>query len=162
MDRNRTQDIDDYKRALRICGELLSQRDYSEKKLREKLLSREVPPDAADSAIEEMKNAHYLDDARYASSFIMAHLHNRSMLRIRNDLKERGISDEVIADAVAGVDREEAAAGEMEQIRAALEKKKYIPGETDYATRQKIMASLYRKGFQPGLIRKAMDADEEF
>ncbi len=151
-----------YKRALRICGELLSQRDYSEKKLREKLLSRDVPPEAADRALDEMKKAHYLDDARYASSFIMAHLRDRIMLRIRADLRERGISEDVIAEAVAEVDREEADAGEMGQIMAALRKKEYVPGETDYASRQKIMASLYRKGFQPGLIRKAMEEDEEF
>ena len=151
---------DDYKKALRKCGELLSRRDYSEAKLTEKLLEADLAPDAVREAIDEMKKAHYLDDRRFASSFVRSYLGKRSRLRIRQDLKERGISSEIIDEVLAGLDTEDAAAVEMEQIRAFLMKKNYSPETVSYSEKQKLMASLYRKGYDPELIRKAVDTGD--
>ena len=148
---------DDYKKALRKCGELLSRRDYSEAKLTEKLLEADLSPEAVRDAIEEMKKAHYLDDRRFAASFVRSYLGKRSLLRIRQDLKERGISGEIIDDVFAGLDREDAADAEMGQIRAFLVKKNYSPETASYSDKQKLMASLYRRGYDPELIRKAVD-----
>ena len=147
---------EDYKKALRKCGELLSRRDYSEKRLREKLAASDICAEAADLAIAEMKKANYLDDRRYADSFVRSHLKDRSLARIRHDLMEAGIADDIIAEAMESDDGNAMESGELFQIRKYLEKKGYSAEKASYDESMKLMAALYRRGFRPELIRKAM------
>ena len=145
-----------YKKALRICGELLSRRDYSERKLREKLTASGIPGEAVDMAIAEMIKARYLDDRRYTDSFVRAHLKDRSLARIKRDLYDLGISEEIVSDVLQERDDETLESGELFQIRKYLEKKGCSSGPVSYEESMKLMAALYRRGFRPELIRKAL------
>ena len=73
------------KECLRKCGTLLAQRDYTCARLREKLLRGGYEEEIADEVIGSLREARYLDDARYARSFIEAHRGDRSRLRIRKE-----------------------------------------------------------------------------
>lgn len=146
--------------CMQRCGTLLGSRDYPERRLRAKLEDAGYPASIIGECMEKLRQAHYLDDRRYAQTYVRSHLSDRSSLRIRRDLSERGIPDEYIEEAFAEIGEEtDPDQAQLDQIRHLLKKRGYEPGEADYAMRQKTMAFLHRKGFETDLIRRAMEAD---
>ena len=144
------------KEILHESGILLGGRDYTEKRLTEKLLERDYPEDLVQEAVQSLKEAHYLDDRRFAEQYLSAHLSDRSIARIRQDLAQRGVDNKLIDEAVSACSVEEIQEEELAQIRQLLKKRHYDPESADYAEQQKTAAFLYRRGFDAGLIRKAM------
>ena len=148
-----------YRGALRKCGELLKNMDYTEKCLREKLVQKGYPQEIAESAVEAMKRAHYVDDARYARHYVQSRIAGRSLRRIRAELMSKGISGELADEAFAAWEEENGtapAAREAEQIRVFLEKKHYDPEKADWKERQKLAASLMRRGSSAEGIQEAL------
>ncbi len=144
------------KEILHESGTLLGGRDYTEKRLTEKLLERDYPEDLVQEAVQSLKEARYLDDRRFAEQYLSAHLSDRSIARIRQDLAQRGVDNKLIDEAVSACSMEEIQEEELAQIRQLLKKRHYDPESADYAEQQKTAAFLYRRGFDAGLIRKAM------
>lgn len=151
------------KGCLQRSADLLSRQDYSRLKLREKLLIS-YPEFVTDPVLDELERAHYVDDGRFARSFVRSHMHEKSRMRMRQDLVRRGIDEDLAAGAVAEIFREAKESGEdpeREQIRRILKKKGFDAGETDWQQRQKIMASIYRRGFSPEKIRSVMQEETD-
>ncbi len=147
------------KECLQHAGKLLQSRDYSERRLYEKLAERMYPERICEAVIEDLKAAKYLDDERFARQFISYHMKDRSLSRIRMDLQKKGISPE-LADAVLEEFRgEEAAEEELLQIRKYMEKKHFDASSADWNEKQKMMAFLYRKGYSSERIREAIRLD---
>lgn len=161
--------------CLRKCGTLLSSRDYSVARLREKLIENRFPESIAAQAIEELKGAGYINDRRIAANYVRIHAQDRSRRRILMDLARLGISSETAQEAleaeyttgrvrsVGSVDRDKPAAAsdsdadpEIEQIRALMQKRHFDPDGADRAAREKFMAYLYRRGYSTDSIRAAM------
>lgn len=141
------------RRATKRAMHLLERQDRTEYQLRQKLSQGQYPPEAIEDAISYVDSYHYLDDERYARTFISFHKDRRSRLRIRMDLQRRGIASEVIARCL----EEEFDTDEMEQIMELLEKKQYVQNSQDQAARRKIYQFLLRRGFKSTDILRAMD-----
>ena len=146
------------KECLKKCGMLLAQRDYTCARLREKLLGSGFEEETADEVIDSLKDAHYIDDARYARNFIEAHRGDRSRLRIRKDLEDRGVPSDIISEAMREELEENGDGEEIRQIRKLMEKRKFDPGNADWDEKRKMQAYLYRKGYAASAVRAAMDA----
>lgn len=147
--------------CMQRCGTLLGSRDYPERRLRTKLEDAGYPASVIEECMDKLRQARYLDDRRYAQTYVRSHLSDRSRLRIRRDLSERGIPDEYIEEAFAEIEEEtDPDQVQLDQIRRLLKKRGYDPGEADYAMRQKTMAFLHRKGYETDLIRRAMEDAE--
>lgn len=146
------------KECLRKCGTLLAQRDYTCARLREKLLGYGFEEEVADEVIGSLREARYLDDARYARSFIEAHRGDRSRLRIRIDLEDRGVPSDIISEALREELEENGDAAEIRQIRKLMEKRKFDPENADWDEKRKMHAYLFRKGYAASAVRAAMDA----
>ena len=146
--------------CMQRCGTLLGSRDYSVHRLREKLQDAGFPPLVVEDCIAKLKEARYLDDGRYAQTYVRSYIHSRSCMRIRRDLLERGISEEEIDRAFAVIGEEaDPEKAQLDQIRRLLQKRGFDPDQADYAMRQKTMAFLHRKGYETDLIRRAMEAN---
>lgn len=148
--------------CMRRCGALLGNRDYTVKRLRTKLEEAGFPPLIIEECIGKLIDAHYLDDRRYAQSYVRSHLSDRSRFRITQDLMGRGIAEYVIEEAfaVAGeeTDPEEA---QFRQIRHLLKKRGFSSVSSSFEMRQKTMAYLHRKGYESDLIRRAMECRDD-
>ncbi len=144
------------KECLRRSGLLLAQRDYTCSRLREKLLSAGYSEDVVGSTIESLLEARYLDDERYARSYIQAHWEDRSRLRIRMDLEKRGVPSQ-IADRVLREEGEERGSqAEIRQVRRLMKKRGYDPHTATWEEKGKLQAFLYRKGYSASSVRAAM------
>lgn len=153
------------RRVLRRCGALLEKQDYTEAALRRKLQSDGQAEETIGQVLDSLKEAGYLDDARYAEHYICCHIADRSRERIRRDLAGKGISGEVLEEAFADFEETEDGGNrfreqEILQIQKLLERRQYDPMTADWAEKQKTMAFLYRKGYPQELIRRAVEDED--
>ena len=149
--------------CMQRCGTLLGARDYSECRLREKLIEAGFPDSIVEEAVGKLQKAGYLDDRRFARSYIRSHIQDRSRLRIVRDLAGKGISEtdieEVFAEFAEEEDLEDA---QRQQVMRLLEKRGFDPGEAGYEERQKTMAFLHRKGYPADLIRRMTGGRDDY
>lgn len=141
------------KRAVRRAMYLLRQMDRTEAQLRQKLAEGHYPEALIDEAVAYVESWHYIDDYRYACSYIRCHQASKSRLQLKVALQKRGVSADVMERAM----EEEYAGQEEELIRKFLEKRHYDPENTDWKEKQKIFQSLQRKGFPVSEIKRSMD-----
>ena len=131
------------KRAIKRAMHLLEKIDRTEQQLRKKLLEGGYPNELVEEAIAYVKSYHYIDDERYARTFIRLNQDRRSIGRMKMDLFAKGISADMIDRAI---DEEYETLPET-LIQKLIEKKNFDP---DTATRQetaKMYQYLFRKGF---------------
>ncbi len=86
---------------------LLTISDRTEFQLREKLREGGFPPEAVDAVIAYVRSYHYIDDARYAESFVRSRKNEKSLYEMRMELKKRGVGDAFIEEALRNADIDE-------------------------------------------------------
>jgi regulatory protein len=136
---------------------LLGRRELSVKQLRDRLLERDHAREDVDRAIELLLENRALDDARVAAAYVRTALKvkGRGRLRIRRELQEIGIDQDIAAAALAE------AFGDVDEramVNAAIRKKlrgKPIETPSDYA---RVFQYLMRQGFSPSTVTAALRA----
>lgn len=144
------------KRAKLRALNLLKSREYTEAKLRSKLEQGLYPGKVINEALEYVASFHYIDDLRYAVSYITYHEESKSRRRIEQDLQRKGIPREVMERAWQSWEENGGQKDDLQIIQKLLEKKHFDPETADYKEQQRIAAYLMRKGFTGEQIRKAM------
>ena len=139
-------------RALQI----LSRRMVSEKELRRKLAGERKPSAIRDEVLSQLKQYGYIDDLKYASSYIRSQISRggKSRLYLKNKLYEKGINADTIESALgaelSGYDEDSIA------LELARKKLKSLKPEPALKTKQKLAAFLRSKGFSWDSINKAV------
>lgn len=141
---------DCYHAALDAAAKQLSYRALSEKMLREKLLDKGHEEHAVEYAIAWLSERKLLDDTAYAESVVRSYARRGyGAMRIRQELKRRGVSRETTEAAMQTFSPNEA------QIIALLDKR--LRGDTsDRREVDKAVAALQRRGFGWQEIRDAL------
>jgi regulatory protein len=139
-------------RAKKRTMHLLEQMDRTEKQLRDKLAAGEYPERCIDDAISYVKKFHYLDDYRYACTYVQYRRERMSRGQLTQKLMQKGVARDLIARAIGEYDAED----ETEQIRVLLEKRKYDPQNCDRKEFMRIYQYVLRRGFQSSDILKCM------
>lgn len=144
---------DESLRAKKKAMSLLQHMDRTEWELRSKLEKAGFSEESVREAIEYVRSFHYIDDRRYALRFAEIYCESRSIQRIRQDLQKKHISDEWITLALEEIefDDSQALKKAMDKILRGWE------GSLSYEEKQKVIAKLYRKGFQIDQIIKQLD-----
>lgn len=138
------------KRAKLRALHLLSDMARTEAGLREKLKQSLYTEDIIDEAIAYVKSFGYLDDLKYAESFIESRRATKSKKEIYALLCGKGISQEQIELAMEGCYGDE---GDQEAIRQIIRKRRVdILHATDQEL-HKLYGYLARKGFRYEDIR---------
>ncbi len=154
------------KECLRKSGTLLSQRDYTCMRLRDKLLAGGFEEEIVEMTLKDLKEAHYLDDERYARNFIQAHWEDRSRTRIRMDLENRGVPSDIAARVIGEENEERGNRAEIRQVLKLMQKRNFDPQSASWEEKGKMKGYLYRKGYSASSVRAAMNSDsldsEEF
>ncbi len=135
-------------RALR----LLARREHSRAELSRKLAPRAESPEALQALLDSLEQKKQLSDERFAAE--RAHVLSRKFgaVRIRQDLKAKGIDPELVSRV--------SAEGELDLARAILERKYREPAETR-GERAKRMRFLQSRGFSSEIIFKLLSARGE-
>ena len=144
------------KRAVKRAMHLLERMDRTEEQLRRKLTEGKYPQELIDRAIEYVESYHYIDDERYAHTFVRLNQERRSIGRMRMDLLSRGISQELVECAL----EEENETSQEELIKKFMEKKHYDSENATITEKKRIYQFLLRKGFRCEEIMRVLRVAE--
>lgn len=138
-------------RAKRSAYYMISCRDYSEKELRRKL-SMKTTPQAADEAVEKMRELKMLDDESYARNLASQYLEHKhyAAKRILLELRQKGIDSDLAQQVV-----DELEIDENEQLETLLSGK-LGEGLDDEKTKARVFNKLSRYGYRSGNISRAI------
>ncbi len=133
--------------------DLLSRRARSEWEMRDYLKRKEYEQDIIDKIIVKLNDADYIDDYKFASSWVENRhlLKSISQRKLWQELKQKHIADEIINE-ILGTDETD----EQETLKILIEKKR---SQTRYQDDKKLIAYLAGQGFRYDDIKNAMSAD---
>ncbi len=140
-------------RALALAYRHLGRRERTERELLEHLQAKGIADGIAAEAVAELCELGYVDDARYAQLFAQDKrgLEGWGRERIARSLRERGLSRELIEQALAGQDGEQ----ELEQALAVLRRRCPAP-PIERRERDRALGILLRKGYESELALEAV------
>ena len=130
----------------------LTRREYGIEELKRKLLQRGAESLIAEKVVSGLADENLVSDQRFAEMYVRTRM--RSLfgpLKIRGELRSRGISDHLIAESMPSA--------QETWFDSALQwASKRHRGELDYAGRAKIYRSLLNRGFTHEQANVALDS----
>ena len=149
------------KRAKLRALHLLEQGDRTKKDLEEKLLKNGYPPEAVEAALAYVESFHYIDDKRYALSYIQNQSGRKGRARIQMELRRKGVPQEYIDQAFQEMEEE---TDTEAVIRELVQKKRRGQGPMDEKEKQRLYGFLLRRGFSTSdilcVLREFSEDDE--
>ncbi len=120
----------------------LSRRARSEWELRDYLKRKEYEESIIDQIITTLQDKGYVDDAKFAESWVRNRrlLKATSKMRLRQELRQKRVSDDVISKAL-----EEDETSEQAVLKDLIERKRQ---QTRYQDKDKLIQYLMRQGFR--------------
>ncbi|MCA9380332.1 RecX family transcriptional regulator [Candidatus Dojkabacteria bacterium] len=137
---------------------LISRRPRSEREIQQ-YLSKQKIKDSAEKLINILKDEGHIDDTKFANWWIDQRVtfKNRSINQIKSELLGKGISNDIIENAIGEADMSDS---EISSIKFLAEKKQRLLMHKNLTTEQmneKVVQFLLRKGFRWELIQKALE-----
>jgi regulatory protein len=135
---------------------LLARREHSTQELRDKLLARGFEDDEITSVLQTLSREGLLSDERFTESFIHARVERGSgPVKIRAELRQRGVADEVITNWLDERDH-----AWLERAEAVRCKKFGSALPVDYKEKARQARFLQYRGFSPEQTRRVLRDDE--
>ena len=138
-----------YQRALKY----LNYRQRTEREIRKNLAEHQVSEEVIEDTLERLRRNRLVDDTQFAKNWI----ENRSTFRPRSrkalsiELRQHGIAQETITEALDEVDEEELA------YQAAVKQANKLRDLDQRQFKQKLYAYLARHGFDYSVTRQTID-----
>ncbi|MBT2774247.1 regulatory protein RecX [Halomonas sp. ISL-60] len=134
---------------------LLARREYSRTELAQRLKKKAFDDDAIDECLDALVEQGLQSDARFAASFVRSRiLRGQGVIRIKGELRQRGVDQETLKSAFEEVEKGEQVDW-FELARETLARRFDNPGETpkERARRERFLAN---RGFDFEQIRYAL------
>ncbi len=137
------------KKVLHYCA----YQDRCTQEVRTKLATFDMPDSEKEKIVKLLVDEGYLDDERYASTFVRSKIHLKKwgVNKIKMSLKMKGISDEIIGNALSEIDPEIY----KEELIKVLKAKK-INESDPYKKKAKLAQYAIQKGYEPSLVWDAL------
>lgn len=145
--------IDALSRAFDRAVRLLARRPYSAAEIRRSLASKEIASGVIDEVLRRLELLGYVDDYAFAQYWV----ENRERFRprgaraLRYELRQKGIADAIIQQALDGFDSGEFA------YAAARDQARRLRGLDRRTFRTRMSGFLARRGFEYGTVREVVD-----
>jgi regulatory protein len=149
-------------RAYLYALRLLTARDYTEARLREKLRGRGFDDTDVAAALGRMVSEGWVDDRRFAERFAESALAAGRYYgpRLRQEMRRRGLPPELVSEVLGRVLLEH---DEAEEVRAIVERRFSGFSFSSASDREKCrtIGFLQRRGFSLSSILRALRATEQ-
>lgn len=132
----------------------LAIKSYATAELRQKLEERLVSAEVIEAVIDEFEQLGYLNDREWIAAFLRQKSREGPRL-LAAKLRAKGLPEEMIFEALAS---HKNPAEEQNQLLSLLKTRYRTKNLTDFKEKQKVIASLARKGFDISSIKQAIDA----
>lgn len=139
------------KMAFEKASSLIASREHSKKELIDKLILKGYNKEVAIEAVKKLEEYHYVDDILFAAHYVEQNS-KYSKVMLENKLRQKGISSENIDAALENIE------DDNELILCQKHIKKYVSSKdiSKDGSKEKLIASLMRKGFKFDTINSAM------
>lgn len=146
-----------YRLATDRAVRLLAQREHSVRELVGKLTARGVDAATAGLVVDDLRGRGLQSDERFAEAFVHSRTgRGHGPIRIRQDLSQRGIDDELVDEALS------TSAGYWLALAREVRQRKFgdaVPrGRDDWNRQARFLA---RRGFPADLVYKALGGAED-
>ena len=135
--------------------EYLSKREYSAAELAQKLKGYAEEADDIAALIADFKVRGWLSDARYAEQMVHARQAKFGTARVAHELREKGVDDALISEAIAGLQD-----NEVERAREVW-RKKFKAAPTTREEWAKQARFLQSRGFTFEVIKQILNRQVE-
>lgn len=132
----------------------LARREHSRAELKAKLLPRVVEDENLDALLDDLERRGWLSDARALEQTVRIRSARFGTQRIMHELRQKGISDELISSAIPQLKE-----GELEAARNVWQRKFASPPQ-DQKEKAKQIRFLQSRGFSMDIIYKMMKISE--
>ncbi len=138
-----------YQRALNF----LSYRNRSEQEIRLNLQKHQIPETIIQPVLERLRERSLINDREFTQKWIenRREFHPRSKRALRSELYRKGISDQIIEEALQDINEEELA---LELARKKIRKLKNLDKST---FQEKMYGFLSRRGFHYSLSKEVVN-----
>ena len=146
--------------ALQKLAALCSQSEHCTSEMKEKMTRWGIDGDAQQRVVEYLVGNRYVDDRRYARSFVNDKLkYNKwGPRKIEQSLWMKHIDESILREALDDVDNEEY----ISVLRPLLtSKRKTTKAETDYEMNQKLLRFAIGRGFTFEQVKEVIDDVDE-
>ena len=136
-----------------IALRFLARREHSRDELARKLAPYAESPEILEGLLRELESKKQLSNERFAEARARSLSRKYGARHIRQDLKSRGVSDEIVSNV--------SSANELERARAILKRKYHAPvsSREEHARRARFLQS---RGFSYDTIRSALSSSTNF
>ena len=145
-----------YQEALSYTMDLCSRQEKCSSEIREKLQKFKLPGAHVEKVLQTLKKERFIDESRYAGMFVRDKLRfNRwGRIKIRYMLLAKQIPEEIIRDAIDGIDDQ----NYLEILKEELiKKRRQIKDNNPFNVRNKLARFGQQRGFESGLIFQVLD-----
>lgn len=136
----------------------LARREHSRAELAQKLARKLAPDDdaeAIDALLDQLEQENLLSNSRYAEALAHSRAGRHGSVRLKSELREKGVPDAILAEVVA-----QARDGDQAAARAVWLKKFGNP-PVDAKERAKQQRFLSGRGFPPEVVRRVVGGEED-
>ena len=134
----------------------LTRREHATRELMRKLTTKGFEPDAVDGVLADLEREGLLSDERFAEVYVAQRAsRGYGPLRIRLELRERGVDDALITTSLRDcmIDWREAARD--------AQRKRFVAMPDSFPERARQSRFLQRRGFDSEQLRHALAGDDE-
>ena len=136
--------------ARAIALRLLESQPRTRAELAQAMARRGVPTDAATAVLDRFAEVGLIDDEAFAAAWVTSRHTGRGLGRraLTQELRRRGVEDETVAQAVAGISADDERLAAATLVIRRLRTMTGLPRETQL---RRLVAMLARKGFSQSL-----------
>lgn len=134
-------------RASRYCAE----QERSAFDIKKKLYQWGIPESLYEDVIKKLKDENFIDDCRFARTFVRSKFRNNQWgkIKIAYALRQKQISENIISESLEEINEE----AYKETLKALIQKKaKTTKANTDNEKKQKIAQAMAAKGYESDLV----------
>lgn len=145
-----------YQECLAKLRSWCSLRDRASSEVRERGAREGLDGTQLEAALQTLRAEHYIDDERFAASFVSGHVRIKKWgrIKVRQALRQKGISDALIQAACRQeIDEDDY----LETLKSLLQRKAPPAVLSHPAGRQKLTRYALQKGYEYELIAAAIN-----
>jgi regulatory protein len=141
-----------FSKMARLC----SRSEQCSADIRKKIAAFELPEEAIDKIIENLKAEKYLDDERYAKAYIKDkfRFNKWGKIKLRHNLRMKGVSENYIQ---AGLDEIDIERYKKVLIKTMKDKAKTIKKKEKFEKMGQVIRFAQTRGFEPELIHRYLN-----
>jgi regulatory protein len=145
-----------YKDALKYSMALCSSQERCRSDVAGKLRDRDLSEADIDKILSTLEKENFLNETRFATSFARDKLkfNKWGKLKIRYALSGKQITEEIMDQALSGIDEDFYAGILREELQ---KKRKSIKGSNAYDLKGRLFRFAQQRGFESGLIYSILD-----